>query len=174
MKKEKEQQNTNNSKYIEDLKRNHEQLLKEAQEKYARTCAEHDVRITDLTKSHATQCESLCREILKANLEADRLQNELDPTKKRTVMPFSEPNRIDRMGFIGKMVIALLITLVVSSILGKQLLLGWSLLVVKIDVMAHPKNCNLMLFLSISLEGPGVRLGQIRIGEFNLFASDAW
>ena len=114
MKKEGEQQKVINARYIEDLKTNHERMLKEVNEKYARTCAEHDARITDLSKSHASQCESLCREILKANLEADRLQNELDPTKKRTSVPFSEPKRVGRMDTLGKIIIVMLVLVSVS------------------------------------------------------------
>lgn len=33
--------------------------------------------MVELKKAHAKQCDELCREILKANVEADRLHNEL-------------------------------------------------------------------------------------------------
>jgi hypothetical protein len=80
-------------KYLRESKTEHDRSLSEAQGKYSRTCSEHDGRITDLSKSHANQCEELCREILRANLEADRLQSKLgaiDGSKKeRTSVPFS-------------------------------------------------------------------------------------
>ena len=79
--------------HLRESKTEHDRSLNEAQEKHSRTCSEHDGRITDLSISHANQCEELCREILKANLEADRLQSKLgakDGSKKeRTTMPFS-------------------------------------------------------------------------------------
>jgi hypothetical protein len=82
-------------KYLRESKTEHDRSLSEAQGKYSRTCSEHDGRITDLSKSHANQCEELCREILRANLEADRLQSKLgtmDGSKKeRTAVPFSSP-----------------------------------------------------------------------------------
>lgn len=91
--KELKQSKALSEKHLLESKTEHGRTLLEAQEKYSSTCIEHDARITSMSKSHANQCEELCREILRANLEADRLQSKLgilDGSKKeRTVVPFS-------------------------------------------------------------------------------------
>jgi hypothetical protein len=96
--KELKQSKALSEKHLRESKMEYDGALSDAQEKYSRTCGEHDARITDLSKSHANQCEDLCREILKANLEADRLQSKLGTTdgsrKERTATPFSsKPKR---------------------------------------------------------------------------------
>jgi hypothetical protein len=54
-----------------------EQSLLGERSKHAKTVEEHESRLADLKNAHAQQCDELCREVLKANLEADRLHNEL-------------------------------------------------------------------------------------------------
>jgi hypothetical protein len=54
-----------------------ERSRQEDKNKYARTCEENEARLADLKRAHAQQCDELCREILKANMEADRLHTEL-------------------------------------------------------------------------------------------------
>ena len=62
--------------HVEALKE-FEQSLQDERSKHAKIVEEHDARLVDLKKAHAQQCDELCREILKANVEADRLHNEL-------------------------------------------------------------------------------------------------
>jgi len=97
--KELQQQDILHKKYTDESKKEHEKALSQQQEKYAKTCAEHDARITALSKSHAQQCEELCREILKTNLEADRLQtriNTIEGTNEQRAMPLSTPSKSTR------------------------------------------------------------------------------
>lgn len=64
----------------EDLAR----ALAEADAVYKSTCDEHDRRIRELSKTHAKQCEDLCREVIQANQEAIRLAKELNEVKEGT------------------------------------------------------------------------------------------
>jgi hypothetical protein len=95
--KELKQSKALSEKHLQESRTEHDRALSEAQEKYSRTCSEHDSRITDLSKSHANQCEELCLEILRANLEADRLQSKLGTKdgsrKERTTVPFSSKSK---------------------------------------------------------------------------------
>jgi hypothetical protein len=65
------------TKLHEDSQKEYEQSVKDEKFKYERTVQENDNRLVDLKKAHTEQCDELGREILKANLEADRLHNEL-------------------------------------------------------------------------------------------------
>jgi hypothetical protein len=60
-----------------DSKKDYERSVEEAQVVYARSIEEHDTRISDISKTHAKQCEELCREVIEANREAARLRREL-------------------------------------------------------------------------------------------------
>jgi predicted secreted Zn-dependent protease len=71
---------------LKQVRKEYESSIQEHEAKYQKTCREHDHRITQLSKSHARQCEDLCREILKANSEADRLQGKLTRTKTQKIM----------------------------------------------------------------------------------------
>jgi phosphate uptake regulator len=62
--------------HVEALKE-FEQSLQDERSKHANTVEGHEIRLADLKKAHAQQCDELCREILKANVEADRLHREL-------------------------------------------------------------------------------------------------
>jgi hypothetical protein len=66
-----------------------ELALAEAQALYKSACAEHADRSIDINKSHAKQCEQLCREVVQANKEAMRLQKKLSEFTRG-------PNSIDR------------------------------------------------------------------------------
>jgi hypothetical protein len=116
--KERKQMRDLNDEHLADCKLIHQRTLAEAKEKYAKTCAEHDARITELSKSHASQCEELCREILKANLEADRLYGQLgEKTGARLLrpkVPFSDPEKSNFEVF-GKMIFILAIIVGVSN-----------------------------------------------------------
>ena len=60
-----------------ESKEEFDRTLAEEKEKVTRAEKDHEQRIADLKKAHAKQCDELCREILKANLEADRLHSQL-------------------------------------------------------------------------------------------------
>lgn len=51
--------------------------VRKVADKCKRTIAEHDERIEDLNRTHAVQCEQLCREVVEANQEIMRLQRVL-------------------------------------------------------------------------------------------------
>jgi hypothetical protein len=51
--------------------------LAQAQELYRETCTEYKTRIKELNKSHAEQCDQLCREVIISNREVVRLQTKL-------------------------------------------------------------------------------------------------
>jgi hypothetical protein len=65
------------TKLHEDSQNEYEHSVKDEKFKYERTVQENENRLVDLKKAHTEQCDELGREILKANLEADRLHNEL-------------------------------------------------------------------------------------------------
>lgn len=65
------------TKLHEDSQKEYEHSVKDEKFKYERTVQENENRLVDLKKAHTEQCDELGREILKANLEADRLHNEL-------------------------------------------------------------------------------------------------
>ena len=52
--------------------------LKEEKEKYAKVVRDHETNVSELKQAHSKQCDELCKEILKANLEADRLHDQLN------------------------------------------------------------------------------------------------
>lgn len=71
-----------------ESKEEFDRAVADEKEKYVRVEKDHEQRIADLKKAHAKQCDELCREILKANLEADRLHSQLkdngvEPRKAR-------------------------------------------------------------------------------------------
>lgn len=73
--------------------------LKEEKENYAKVVKQHETRITELKQAHAKQCDELCREVLKANLEADRLHNQLNGGERKTKL-FSEKSEINGVPFV--------------------------------------------------------------------------
>jgi hypothetical protein len=75
--KELDQEKALRSKLHSEALKEFEQSLQEERSKNAKAVEEHEVRLADLKKAHAQQCDELCREILKANVEADRLHHEL-------------------------------------------------------------------------------------------------
>jgi hypothetical protein len=86
--------------------------LSEEKDKYNRAMREFDERIVEVKKAHAAQCDELCREILKANLEADRLHSQLNngDSKPRKARLFSdgkpEPSSTPLVLVVVSMVIA--------------------------------------------------------------------
>jgi predicted transcriptional regulator len=64
----------------EDLAR----TLAEADAVYKSTCDEHDRRIRELSRTHAKQCEDLCREVIQANQDGIRLARELNEVTQGT------------------------------------------------------------------------------------------
>jgi hypothetical protein len=73
--------------------------LKEEKENYAKVVKQHEARITELKQAHAKQCDELCREVLKANLEADRLHNQLNGGERKTKL-FSEKSELNGVPFV--------------------------------------------------------------------------
>ncbi len=59
-----------------------ESALAKEKESHAKTCNENEDRVSELKKAHQKQCDELCREILKANLEAVSYTHQTLPTKK--------------------------------------------------------------------------------------------
>jgi hypothetical protein len=51
--------------------------LAEAEGKYRTGCLEHELRIQEMNRSHAEQCEQLCREVIQANRETIRLRKKI-------------------------------------------------------------------------------------------------
>jgi hypothetical protein len=86
--------------------------LSEEKDKYNRAMREFDERIVEVKKAHAAQCDELCREILKANLEADRLDSQLNnvDNKPRKARLFSdrkpEPSSMPLVLVVVSMIIA--------------------------------------------------------------------
>jgi hypothetical protein len=72
-----------------ERKAEYDRLVAEERARHAKELAEHETRITELKKAHAAQCDELCREILKANLEADRLHGQLNNGSIRNTQVFS-------------------------------------------------------------------------------------
>ena len=68
----------------------YERALSEEKAKYAATLKEHKQQIAELKKTHQRQCDELGQEILKANLEADRLHSQLSNGGVRTTRLFSK------------------------------------------------------------------------------------
>ena len=60
-----------------ETRRDLEKSLQEIQALYKSAVLEHEDRIMEINKSHAKQCEQLCREVVLANQEAARLQKTL-------------------------------------------------------------------------------------------------
>lgn len=67
-----------------------ESALAGEKEKHAKTYKENEERVSELKKAHQKQCDELCREILKANLEADRLHSQLNNGSTRKTKLFSD------------------------------------------------------------------------------------
>jgi hypothetical protein len=67
-----------------------ESALAEEKERHAKSCNENEDRVSELKKAHQKQCDELCREILKANLEADRLHSQLSNGSTRKTRLFSD------------------------------------------------------------------------------------
>ena len=59
------------------MKQEFERGLQEEREKYEQAMSSHEDRISELNTTHAKQCDELCGQILKANLEADKLANQI-------------------------------------------------------------------------------------------------
>ena len=69
----------------QERKAEHDRMLTDERAKHAKELFETENRIAELKKAHASQCDDLCREVLKANLEADRLHGQLnDGTVRQT------------------------------------------------------------------------------------------
>lgn len=60
-----------------DSKKDHARSIEEAQVVYDHTVSEHDHRISEIGKTHAKQCEELCKEVIEANQDAARLRRKL-------------------------------------------------------------------------------------------------
>merc|ERR1712238_559794 len=74
--KELDQEKALHAKLHEGSQGEYELPVKDEKNKYERTVQENDNRLADLQKAHKGQCDELGREILRVNLEADRLYNE--------------------------------------------------------------------------------------------------
>jgi hypothetical protein len=59
-----------------------EQALARALELVDNTVTEHELRVSEMNKSHAHQCEQLCREVVQANQETARLEKKLAELSK--------------------------------------------------------------------------------------------
>lgn len=77
----------------EERKSENDRFMVEERARHVAEFAEHETRIAELKKAHAAQCDELCREILKANLEADRLHGQLNDGSIRTTKVFSAWNQ---------------------------------------------------------------------------------
>lgn len=75
--KELDQEKDLHTKLQEESQGEYELSAKDEKNKYERTVQENENRLADLKKSHREQCDDLGQDILRANLEADRLYNEL-------------------------------------------------------------------------------------------------
>jgi hypothetical protein len=69
-----------------------DRALSEEKDRCNRAMRDNDERNAEVKKAHATQCDELCREILKANLEADHLHSQLNngDSKPRKARLFSD------------------------------------------------------------------------------------
>lgn len=76
-KKELDQEKALHTKLHEEIEKQHEHSVKEEKNKYEQSVTENDNRLADLKKAHMEQCEQLGREVWRANIEADRLHEEL-------------------------------------------------------------------------------------------------
>jgi hypothetical protein len=112
-----------------EMKYELERGLEEERDKYDRAVGDHEARISELKAAHAKQCDELCGEILKANLESDRLANQI---RSDGYTPRGFPDS-GRNTFCGKVAKVLAVMVVVSS--------SFSILLLK---------CDLYFFLVIS------------------------
>ena len=108
----------------DERKAEHSRVLTEERAKHAKEMSEKENRIAELKKAHASQCDDLCREVLKANLEADRLHGQLNDGTVRQTSFFTNPKKtrspFKRAGLVIVAVGVILASLVivVSSIIS--------------------------------------------------------
>lgn len=90
----------------EGRKAEHNRILVEERAKHAKELSEMENRIAELKKAHASQCDDLCREVLKANLEADRLHGQLNEGTLRQTSFLSNSKKTRSSWFkrIGKII----------------------------------------------------------------------
>lgn len=116
--KELDQEKAMRIKQDDDRKTEYDRILADERTKHVKELNEQELRITELKKAHAKQCDDLCREILKANLEADRLHGQLNNGSiRKTDTFFSIPKRKRQRSSVPTICIALTIFLFVSLIL---------------------------------------------------------
>lgn len=94
-----------------------ERSLAEEKAKHAKAVKEHEERISELKKAHQTQSDELCREVLKANLEADRLHSQLNNGSPRKTKLFSRGSRGSRGGNVIPVIFSILAPIAVSTYL---------------------------------------------------------
>ena len=80
-----------------ESKKDYMRSIDEAQAVYDHTCSEHDLRICDISKTHAKQCEDLCREVIGANQEAARLRRSLKELNCHDASKKSKGNLVPKM-----------------------------------------------------------------------------
>lgn len=101
----------------EDRKVEYERVLADERVKHSNELKEQDNRITELKRAHAQQCDELCREILKANLEADRLHGQLNNGSiRKTDLFFSNSKYGGNRASLPTICIACIILLFVSTV----------------------------------------------------------
>lgn len=116
--KELDQERAMRLKLEEDRKVEYERVLADERVKHSNELMEQETRITELKRAHAQQCDELCREILKANLEADRLHGQLNNGSiRKTDLFFSNSKYGGNRASLPTICIACIILLFVSTVL---------------------------------------------------------
>ena len=78
-----------------DQETDYDRAVRMEREKGIQLGKQYERQIEKMKRAHAKQCDELSREILKANLEADRLHNQLVGSPRRTKL-FATTTRWER------------------------------------------------------------------------------
>lgn len=110
-----EQENTLHSKLRQENQKDYEQSITEEKTLYEKTVQENTKRLERLKAAHKDQCDELEQEILKANAEADNLQNELAARGLNVSRRGEESSKLSKFNFPWKICIRLLLFLSVME-----------------------------------------------------------
>lgn len=106
-----EQENTLHSKLRQENQKDYEQSITEEKTLYEKTVQENTKRLERLKAAHRDQCDELEQEILKANAEADNLQNELAARGLNVSRRGEKSSKLSKFNFPWKICIRLLLFL---------------------------------------------------------------
>jgi len=92
----------------------YDRSVQEEKKKQIQLIQEHEERVSQLKKAHAKQCDELCQEVLKANLEADRLHSQLEGANINPRKPRLFPKKEESTGASAMVILS--VAFAVSSV----------------------------------------------------------